>query len=225
MPPTPRVPVSWTADPASVRPMLATAGQDRGAGDTLQSPRWIYELKYDGMRVLAALEPAQPLPLVVLRSRQGNDKTAQFPDVVRALRQFAKTLRRPVLLDGELVALDARGEPLGFQHLQGRIHLTSEGEIGALSGQVPVAFIGFDVLRDGAGDLRGLPLVDRKARLEKIFGNAGSTLVRMSEMEAGSGRRLMRRAEQLRGEGLVAKDAHSVYESGRRSPAWRKLKI
>jgi bifunctional non-homologous end joining protein LigD len=204
--------------------MLATVSA-RPLEESLENPRWIYELKYDGMRVLASIEPGEPTPRVALRSRLGNEKTAQFPDVVRELRQFARALRRPVLLDGEVVALDRHGEPLGFQHLQGRIHLTASGEIGSMAGQVPVAFVAFDVLRDGAEDVRGLPLVDRKARLEKIFGNAGSSLVRMSEMAAGDGRRLKQRAEQLRGEGLVAKDAHSVYESGRRSPAWRKLKI
>lgn len=217
-------PARWTDDPAGLRPMLATV-HDRPAEESLRHSHWIYELKYDGMRVLVSIEPGEPVGRVTLRSRLGNDKTAQFPEVVRALRQFGRSLKRAVLLDGELVALDDHGEPLGFQHLAGRIHLTTDGEIAVHASQVPVAFIGFDILRDGGDDLRRLPLVDRKARLEKVFGNATSELVRPSEMAAGDGSRLYERAKQLRGEGLIGKDAHSLYESGRRSPAWRKLKI
>jgi bifunctional non-homologous end joining protein LigD len=204
--------------------MLATLF-DQPAAQHLRHERWIYEVKYDGMRVLASVEPAEPLARVSLRSRAGNDKTSQFPDLVAELRRFARGLRRPVLLDGEVVALDARGEPLGFQQLAGRIHLTAGGEIEGRAATVPVAFIAFDILRDGAEDLRPLPLVDRKARLERVFGNEATGRVRMSEMAAGDGHHLHARVAATQGEGLVAKDVNSPYESGRRSPAWRKLKI
>jgi bifunctional non-homologous end joining protein LigD len=204
--------------------MLAT-GFEPPADEHLRHERWIYEIKYDGMRVLAAIEPAESGARVSLRSRTGNDKTGQFPDLVAELRRFARRLRRPVLLDGEVVALDARGEPLGFQQLAGRIHLTAAGEIASRAGRVPVALIVFDILRDGGDDLRPLPLVDRKARLERVFGNEATGGVRLIEMEAGDGRRLLARARAAGGEGLVAKDALSSYESGRRSPAWRKLKL
>jgi bifunctional non-homologous end joining protein LigD len=204
--------------------MLATVFEPP-AEQHLQHETWVYEVKYDGMRVLAAIEPAEPNARVSLRSRAGNDKTGQFPDLVAELRRFARGLRRPVILDGEVVALDARGEPLGFQQLAGRIHLTAGGEIASRAGSVPVAFIAFDILRDGGEDLRPLPLVDRKARLERVFGNEATGRVRMSEMEAGDGRRLHARVRAADGEGLIAKEALSRYESGRRSPAWRKLKI
>jgi bifunctional non-homologous end joining protein LigD len=204
--------------------MLATP-HDRPTEDSLRHSGWMYEVKYDGMRALVSLEPAEPLARVVVRSRLGRDKTAQFPDVVRALRQFGRKLKRPVLLDGELVALDTHGGPLGFQQLAGRIHLTSDGEIAAEAGRLPVAFFAFDILRDGGDDLRDLPLVDRKARLEKVFGNAASELVRMTETAAGDGSRLYERVRKAGGEGLIGKEAHSCYDSGRRSPAWRKLKL
>jgi len=217
-------PARWTEDPAVVRPMLAT-GFEPPADEHLRHASWVYEIKYDGMRVLAAIEPAESGARISLRSRAGNDKTGQFPDLVAELRRFARRLPRPVLLDGEVVALDARGEPLGFQQLAGRIHLTAAGEIANRAGSVPVALIVFDILRDGGDDLRPLPLVDRKARLERVFGNEATGRVRMSEMEAGDGRRLFARVRAADGEGLIAKDALSSYESGRRSPAWRKLKL
>jgi bifunctional non-homologous end joining protein LigD len=204
--------------------MLATLPPGEPEPD-LANPSRIYEPKYDGIRVLAFIEPGSPAPSITLRSRQGNDKTAQFPDVVRALKAFGKPFRAPILLDGELVALDEHGEPVGFQHLQGRIHLTARHDIEAMSGTTPVALFAFDLLRDGQEDLRPLPLAARKARLERAFGNRASALVRMSESSAGDGTALYRRAQALGWEGLIAKDAASTYESGRRSPAWRKLKL
>jgi bifunctional non-homologous end joining protein LigD len=204
--------------------MLATVTSDPPDRD-LQNPAFVYEPKYDGIRALVALEPGQPLPSVRLWSRLGNDKTSQFPEVVRGLKDFAKRLRVPVLLDGEIVALDHRGEPAGFQNLQGRMHLTGTGDIDRESRLQKAAIIVFDMLRDGADDLRPLPLADRRARLERLFGASGSSIVRHGEFHAGDGRRLFRQAQAEGMEGLVAKRAESPYESGRRSPNWRKLKL
>ena len=112
-----RLPTSkWTGDPANVRPMLATL-----ADPPLSQPGLIYEPKYDGIRALVDLQPgrgkASP-PKVAVYSRNGNDKTAQFPEVVRALQSVGTRVRAPLLLDGEIVALDPSGRPLGFQHIQ-----------------------------------------------------------------------------------------------------------
>jgi bifunctional non-homologous end joining protein LigD len=205
--------------------MLATP--DAGEIDRvlLTRDRWVYEPKYDGMRVLVSVEPGTPSPRVALWSRLGHEKTAQFPDALKGLREFARALRGPVLLDGELVALDARGEPASFTRLSGRLHVLGQRDIATRAAATPVALIVFDILRDGADDLRPLPLVDRKARLERVFGTNASSVVRLGEMAAGDGRRLLARARAQGWEGLLAKDAQSRYESGRRSPAWRKLKL
>src|SRR5215211_628374 len=106
----------WRGDMQSVRPMLATL-EDA----PLQSPALVYEPKYDGIRALVEIDPSRPLP-VRMWSRLGNEKTAQFPDLVAAFTRFAKKLKSPVVLDGEIVALDEHGEPAGFQRLQNRIH-------------------------------------------------------------------------------------------------------
>ncbi len=220
-----RTPYAWSEDPASVRPMLATP-LDGPADDLLDRPRWVFERKLDGMRILAHLEPGEVAPQVRLWTRNGHEKTAQFPDLVKDLKRFARTLRRSVLIDGEVVALDAQGQPLGFQKLAGRIHLTGDQAVAAKADRAPVALYAFDVLRDGADDLRPLTLVQRRARLEKVIGNAGSDRLRFAEQSAGGdGRHWLALAERHGWEGLIAKDSESRYVSGKRSPAWRKLKL
>src|SRR5690348_611525 len=97
------------------RPMLASL-EDA----PLDDPHLVYEPKYDGIRAIAEVG-ARP-PAVRLWSRLGNEKTAQFPEIVAALARWARGRTEPAVLDGEIVALDERGEPSGFQNLQGRIH-------------------------------------------------------------------------------------------------------
>src|SRR5262249_51223968 len=124
-----------------LRPMLASLDEA-----PLADPRFAYEPKYDGIRTLAVVRAGSSADSVELWSRLGNDKTGQFPEIARALTVFARRLKADVVLDGEIVALDQHGEPAGFQNLQGRIHLTSERDIGGREGTEPVAFVAFDVL-------------------------------------------------------------------------------
>jgi bifunctional non-homologous end joining protein LigD len=191
----------------------------------LESSRFAYEPKYDGIRAIVAVRAAGGPGAARIWSRLGNEKTTQFPEIVRALTIFARGLKADVLLDGEIVALDERGEPAGFQRLQGRIHLTSDGDIGGRVVTQPVAFVAFDVLRDGELDVRPLALTARRARLERIFGNAGTRVLRLSELHAGDGRALHRLALERGWEGIVAKALDAPYQSGRRSSAWRKIKL
>jgi bifunctional non-homologous end joining protein LigD len=194
--------------------MLASLG-----GAPLDDPGFVYEPKYDGIR--AIVEIAARGQHVTLWSRLGNDKTRQFPEIGGALTKWAKRLAEAVVLDGEIVALDAKGEPTGFQQLQGRIHLTSAD--AAPSG--PVAFIAFDLLKKGDLDFRGRPLLERRHALERLFARTGSPILRLSELARGDGRPLHERALASGWEGLIAKLATSRYISGKRTPDWRKLKI
>jgi hypothetical protein len=154
--------VNWREDPAKVRPMLATP-----AAPPLTGAGLVFEPKYDGIRALVHVAPRRGGADIRLWSRLGNEKTSQFPSVVQALEAWAQKLKAPVLLDGELVALDANGRPAGFQKLQGRIHLSDAREVERIEHQQPVALIVFDILRDGDEDVRGLALTDRRARLEQ----------------------------------------------------------
>jgi bifunctional non-homologous end joining protein LigD len=201
------------AAPAIARPMLASL-----ADAPLNDPAFVYEPKYDGIRAIAEIAPRGRG--VRLWSRLGNDKTDQFPEIANALRAWSKRLKSPLVLDGEVVALDAHGQPAGFQNLQGRIHL-KRGDAGTAR----TAFIAFDVLRAGTTDFRDQPLIERRKGLEHIFSDTGSSVLRVSEIAYGDGRPLHKRAVDNGWEGLIAKLASSRYMSGRRSPDWRKLKL
>jgi bifunctional non-homologous end joining protein LigD len=166
-------------------------------------------------------------PEVRIWSRLGNEKTSQFPELVRALERAARVVKTPLVVDGEIVALDPRGRPAGFQRLQGRMHLTGAGDIERMTTEQPVAFIAFDLLREGDEDLRPRPWSERRQRLEARLARVATEdgPFRLSEVALGDGRALEARASKEGWEGLVAKDVRAPYQSGRRSPAWRKLKL
>jgi bifunctional non-homologous end joining protein LigD len=204
-------------------PMLATSSELNAIN--LASSSLIYEQKFDGIRAIAVVEPALPSARVQLRSRNGNDKTAQFPEIVRTLRALAAQLSGPVVLDGEIVALDGRGRPASFTALQSRMHLTGTTTIEARTATIPTALIVFDLLREGGEDLRPLPLAARRARLEHLLHVRTSEFLREGAFTAGDGARVLAQAEREDWEGLIVKDADSPYLSGQRSRAWRKVKL
>jgi bifunctional non-homologous end joining protein LigD len=232
--------VIWREKPGAARPMLATLADPPLTGTSL-----VFEPKYDGIRAVIEIEPApkrglgetaparkrrlgetasaRPPAIVRVWSRLGNDKTSQFPSIASALASFGAT--EPLVVDGEIVALDAKGHPVGFQRLQGRIHLSDAKDVERIDREHPVAFIAFDLLREGKEDLRGLPLVERRKHLERLFGASKSSTIRVSEQATGDGRPLHARAQNEGWEGLIVKEARSPYQSGRRSPSWRKLKL
>src|SRR5262249_48034981 len=113
-----------------VSPMLASLAEAPIAQAGLA-----FEPKYDGIRAILELgagltfeKKVSPAP-ISLWSRNGNDKTHQFPEIVRALQAIATRVPHRLVLDGEIVAVDADGRPLGFQQIQGRIQLTAPGDI------------------------------------------------------------------------------------------------
>ena len=214
--------MAWREDPAGVRPMLASLADPPPAQKGL-----VYEPKYDGIRAIVDVRPGKPAPQVSIYSRNGNDKTRQFPEITAALAALTRNLRAPVLLDGEIVAIDQAATPLGFQHIQGRIHLTSPSDIDRAVQQQPAALVLFDLLRDGDDDLRNRPMAERRLRLQDRIrpGKRHGRVVRLSEIALDDGRPLLARAKREGWEGLIVKDAQSTYQSGRRTPAWRKLKL
>ena len=217
-----RLPTSkWREDPAKVRPMLATL-----ADPPLAQPGLIYEPKYDGIRALVDLRPGKG-GYARIYSRNGNDKTAQFPGLAAALRNYAAKLKAPLLIDGEVTALDRQGRALGFQHLQSRLHAKGGAHLQSADAESPAALFTFDILREGDEDLRGLPAIARRLRLQRAFRPPASLahLLRITEIAIDDGRGMYERALAGGWEGLIVKDGMGVYDSGRRSPAWRKLKV
>jgi bifunctional non-homologous end joining protein LigD len=219
-----------------LRPMLATL-PDRPP--SLTDPALVYEPKYDGIRAIVEIVPASPKrgtseggPAAVrVWSRLGNEKSAQFPDIIEAAGEWGRALEGPVVLDAEIVALDEQGRPAGFQRLQHRIHVSVPGyrsrkPILAPEAQ-PAAIIVFDVLRNGDLDLRSRPLTERREHLEALFTAhpSASPLLRLAEQRAGDGRPLLARADHEGWEGLLVKRARSRYQAGRRSPDWLKYKL
>ena len=199
---------------AFIAPMLASVTTAPLVSDAL-----VYEPKYDGIRAIAFIAPGAT-PMVSLWSRLGRDKTRQFPEVTEALRVLGRRLGRPVVLDGEIIAVDAHGAPLGFQHLQSRINRERPEPFSSNT-----AYVAFDVLRDGAEDLRPLPLYERRSRLEALLAKATGERLRLSDQAVGDGRQLHARALKHGYEGLVAKRRNSPYMSGKRSNDWRKMKL
>ena len=210
--------------------MLATTASDLPRGEG-----WIYEPKYDGIRVVAVVYGDD----VALLSRNGYDKGDQFPAIRSSLAALGRRRRRrgrgPVVLDGEIVAHDgatAGGPPerARFAAIQPRIHLsTGRGGAEPLPGDAPV-FVAFDCLLDGDDVLLSRPWRERRRRMEDVL--AGLTpserqLVRSSTVADGreEGRALLERLRAVGAEGVMAKSADSAYVPGRRSPAWRKLKL
>jgi bifunctional non-homologous end joining protein LigD len=215
----------WHDDPARVRPMLASLEEPPVVGHGL-----IYEPKYDGIRAIVDVRPPAANggeAHVAIYSRNGREKHDQFPSIVRTLRGLASRLPHAVLMDGEIIAVSPDGQPLGFQQIQGRIHLTAASEITKADAAQPSAIVIFDLLRDGDEDLRQQPLAARRLRLQQIVRPTARERrqIRLSELATDDGRAMLARARRERWEGLIVKNGQSLYYSGRRTPAWRKLKL
>jgi bifunctional non-homologous end joining protein LigD len=189
------------------RLMLAETG-DR----PFSAPEWLFELKLDGYRTLAARDQGARL-----LSRNGNDLTSCFPEVVQALRGLPF---ERLLLDGELVALDDSGRP-SFQRLQQRAQLRRALDIRHASVDCPVTFFAFDILGFADFDLRSLPLIERKRILRRTVPAAGQ--IRVLDYFEAEGEMLYDQVRKLGLEGIVGKRLDSPYKPGR-SPAWIKIR-
>jgi bifunctional non-homologous end joining protein LigD len=177
-------------------------------------PGWLFELKYDGFRVLAARESGEPLLLY----RRGLDSTATFPEVARALKGLPY---EGLILDCEIVVLDEEARPR-FERLQRRALLRRSSDIAWAAVELPATLYVFDLLGFEGFDLRALPLLARKALLRKLLPRSGP--LRFSDHVEQHGEALYREVERLRLEGLVAKRADAPYRPGR-SPHWLKLRV
>jgi bifunctional non-homologous end joining protein LigD len=193
----------------TLTPMLCATG-----GAPLSSPDYLYELKLDGVRILASRKG----PDVALFYRTRRPATAAYPEVARAL---AAMVPDTFVLDGEIVAFDEAGKP-SFQRLARRIHARRPLDVQMAVRAVPVVYVVFDVLALGDRDLRGLPLIERQALLAELV--RGSGAVRRLDVVANDAAPLLGFCRQFGLEGVVAKRRDSTYRAGVRSPAWVKIK-
>ena len=201
-------------DPA-LPPMYATTARALPAeGD------WVYEPKYDGVRVLAHASPDG----VRLVTRNGKDKAAQFPEIVGAVQALARRRGRTIVLDGEIVAMDG-DEPARFQALQSRMHLKDAPAIARLAAGSPASLVVFDLLADGDEALLDRPWRDRRRRLERVIGRRPPRHLQLGASLETSGDALLDEAHRRGWEGIIAKRADATYRAGARSRDWLKLKI
>ncbi|MBI2710657.1 MAG: hypothetical protein HYX34_13350 [Actinobacteria bacterium] len=194
--------------------MLATAGTLPSAGD---EHRWAFEMKWDGVRVVAAVRAGEGPGAVLARSRRGRDVTATYPELAPVPPALAG---RRAVVDGEVVALDAAGRP-SFEQIQQRMNVAAPD--ARLLRAVPVQYLVFDLLHLDGQDLCGLPYEQRRARLEDL-GIAGGAWGVPPVFE-GDGAAALDAARRLGLEGVVAKRLDAPYTPGRRSPAWVKVKL
>src|SRR5947207_901339 len=167
---------------------------------------WSYELKFDGIRA-CAIKNGNKVSLI---SRNGNELRARYPDVADAVKNL------PVdecVIDGEVVALDEEGRS-SFQLLQG---LEMEGR------KSPICFYVFDLLQISGRNVMGLPLTARKQLLARVCDNVPDP-IRYSGEIGGDAQVLLAEVQRRGLGGLIGKLRDSVYEPGRRSGAWIKLK-
>lgn len=197
-------------DPMRLPLMLAETAKAPFSG-----PDWIFELKYDGYRVLAVRDTGGTARL---RSRNGHDLTATYPEIARVMRALPYGR---VVLDGELVVLDDAGRP-SFARLQKRSQLRRKLDIERATIGLPAAMFAFDLLEFEGYDLRSLPLVERKALLRRVVPAAGA--IRFADHVAEHGEAMLEGVRKMGLEGIMAKKAAAPYRGGR-SPAWLKLPI
>jgi bifunctional non-homologous end joining protein LigD len=199
-----------------ITPMMASIGTEIPTGS-----KWTFEPKYDGVRVLAFASGSS----VRLITRNGKDKSHQFPEVTAGVRALARQRKRPFVLDGEIVAIAAGDAPARFQALQSRMHLQGKTDIAGQAASTPSALIAFDLLVDGDAVLIDQPWTVRRERLARFIGARPPKGVRLGESAPGDGEKLLARARRDDWEGIIAKRVDSTYQPGTRSRDWLKLKV
>ena len=193
----------------AVLPMKATTGL-LPAG-----PGWVYEVKWDGMRVIAEVTPSG----VHGWSANGRECTPAFPELGALPDALAPV---EATLDGEMVALDTEGRP-SFERLQHRMHVTSVADARRRAEEVQVAYVLFDLLRLNGHDLTDRPWSDRRRLLDQLADDLplGTDVAHVYD----DGPALLKVCEERGLEGVVAKRTDSRYTPGRRTRSWVKVKV
>jgi len=213
----------WPRGSELFQPMLATLRREFPDDDEW-GEGWVFEPKYDGIRIVAIVMP----DAIALVSRNGIDKARQFPEITGALRELSKKAKRNLVIDGEVVAVNSRGEPERFQVLQNRMHLEDERAVAELMTSSPTAFVAFDLIADGVEPLVDDTWDERRARLERVFRlvpPSARGVLRLSDVVYDSPAEMLREATRHGWEGIMAKRRECRYEPGRRVKHWQKIKL
>jgi bifunctional non-homologous end joining protein LigD len=193
-------------------PMLATAGT---LADLHDDDQWINEMKWDGYRAIVVVD----VDSIRLVSRNGNDLTATFRDLIEPIR--AALGDHDAVLDGEIVAFNTKGRP-DFGLLQTRAGLTQPKDVEGAKRRVPVDLMLFDVLSDGGEDLTKEPYRVRRDVLHSLV--TEQRRIHVPDAFEGDAVEALATSARLGLEGIVAKLADGTYSVGRRSRQWIKIK-
>jgi len=198
--------VDWLRDP--IEPMLA-----QSANEPPDPKHYIYEVKWDGIRALIALDEGE----IRIRSRNQHDITGKFPELLIPDQAFRAT---SALFDAEIVCLDDAGKPV-FQNVIHRIQQTGKGAVERARARHPAVCYVFDCLYLDGRPIVNEPLVRRRAWMKDAVRR--DTPYRVSEA-VDEGVELFRAAADMGLEGIMAKERNSTYKPGTRSSQWLKIK-
>ena len=188
--------------PDFIAPQLCQASERPPTGEN-----WVHEIKFDGYRIQMRVEDGA----VSLKTRKALDWTEKFPNIAKAAAKLPDAV-----IDGEIVALNAKGDP-DFSAMQAAL---SDGDTDGL------IYFAFDLLFEDGEDLRKLPLTERKERLEALLkkhARAKTSPLRYVAHFAADGDDMLASAREHGLEGIISKQADAPYRSGR-GGGWLKIK-
>lgn len=184
------------------------------SGELPRGDQWVYELKWDGMRIIAFIHDGT----VRLQSTNERDVTVSFPEL-QALAEVGDSFDG-LILDGEVVAFD--GSKPSFNTLQSRMHVTDHKDALRRSALTPVIFVAFDLLHLDGHDTTSLALENRRSLLEQLANDHPCWTI--CEQHEDNVQGLIDAVTDAGLEGIMAKHRQSVYQPARRSADWVKHK-
>ncbi|MDQ6847635.1 MAG: DNA ligase D [Candidatus Dormibacteraeota bacterium] len=223
-----RTPAPATAaPPAPAHPAERRAAATAGNEDRLPAPMlattvdrafsregWFFELKWDGVRALAAVDDGR----VRLVGRSGRDETSRYPE----LAALGHALRgHSAVVDGEIVVMNDDGRP-SFERLQSRINVVRDSDVRRAMRDNPATYVAFDILRLDGRDLMQTSLRIRKKTLKDVLTPVDAVMYADDVERDGESFFAAVKSQGI--EGMIGKRADSLYQPGRRSPDWVKVK-
>lgn len=195
----------------NIKPMLASPFDK-----AFNSKDWVFEIKWDGVRAILFKDKKY----VKIQSRNGNDITNRYPEIVNAAKIALKDCKSGVI-DGEIVILNENGVP-DFHVHQHRINIQNSREIMVLSVKTPATFYLFDILYKDGKSLKDLGYLERRMILSSLL--RLNNTVKISDYIEEKGIEILKSSKELKLEGIVAKQKNSIYREGIRSKDWLKIK-
>jgi bifunctional non-homologous end joining protein LigD len=195
----------------NIKPMLASP-----CDKAFNSKDWVFEIKWDGIRAILLKNKKN----VKIQSRNGNDITKRYPEIVNAAR-ISLGACESAIIDGEIVVLNKNGIP-DFHLHQHRINIQDSNTIKVLSRESPATYFVFDMLYMENKSLKELGYLERREILSSTL--QVNDLIKISDYIEEKGIEILHNSNKLKLEGIVAKYKNSVYREGIRSKDWLKIK-